>query len=145
MIKLPTWGDPEAAVPQQKLFRPHFGQPAFLPTLFDPIGQRGLLILPDVNPAKAKDENDVPCPGFGPTPWTSATVQVRVALGLCSGQPQLFLEPGQLTPVPTSLFMAASAYDDLARRSWVWGGLEADGSASAVLWRLDQVCDGGAP
>lgn len=145
VIKLPTWADPEAAVPKEKLFRPHFGQPSFLPTLFDPIGRRGLIVLPDVNPAKSKDDEGNPCPGFGPTPWTSATVQIRVATGLCSGQPEVFIESADLAPIPTSLFMSAAVYDDPARRTWVWGGLEADGSASGALWRLDQACKGGTP
>ena len=145
LIKIPTWADPEAESPKQKLFRPHFGQPAFVPTLFDPIGRRGLMVLPDVRPAKATDDDGKACTGSSSTPWTEAKVQVRVALGQCSGQPKVFLEPGTLSPAPTSMFMAAAGYDDVARRHWIWGGLEPDGSASSALWRLDQACTGDKP
>ena len=145
LVKLPAWADPNAANPVKKLFRIHFSQPAFLPTLLDPIGRRGVIALPDVMPTKSKDEDGKTCPGHSSPPWTAATVQLRVALGQCAGKPRVFLEPGTIANMPVSMFMASTTYNDLARQSWVWGGLEADGTPSTATWHLAQACAGGKP
>ncbi len=161
LVKLSAWGDPDAADPSEKLFRIHFSQPAFVPTLFDPIGRRGLIAVPDVMPAKKlnceddpnnKDKNGKqvpcvgpPCAGNSSPAWTDATSQIRVALGRCAGKPRIFLAQGSFANLPTSMFMASTTYDDATRRSWVWGGLEPDGSPSTSQWRLEQACVSGKP
>ncbi len=156
LVKLPAWADPNAANPTKKLFRIHFSQPSFVPTILDPIGRRGLIAVTDVMPAKKLDCEDdpkkkdkdgkqipcvgPPCPGNTSPQWTDATLQLRVALGQCAGKPRVFLEQGTLANLPTSMFMASTTYDDPVRTSWVWGGLEPDGTPSTTQWKLAQDC-----
>jgi hypothetical protein len=147
---VPAYQDLDSEHPQ-RLLRLDFGQPAFLPFLFDPIGGRALALLPDVKRTQATDANGKTCPGPAKTNWTAASIQVQLSFGVCPFDNPVdlpytvFVEPSKLDPVPDAMFMASAVRAPNATEWWVWGGLRADATPSSSLWRLQQACKSKTP
>ncbi len=145
-LAVPTYADVQPGQPpKQPLLQLHFGQPAGAPVLFDTAGSTGFVALQLAPRFASKDDKGDPCPGLPSAKWTDTSVQLRLTIGSCNGQPQVFLEPGELSPMPTSMAWAAGAYDDGHRRSWVWSGLDADERLGTGLWAVEQTCASPAP
>ncbi|MCO4761288.1 MAG: hypothetical protein KC502_07275 [Myxococcales bacterium] len=126
--------------PTKPLLRLSFGQPAMTPVLFDAAGARGLMALQAPQRYAVKQHDGSDCPGPTSPAYTDASVQIRLTLGMCNGQPQIFLDEGALSTVPDAMVLAVGHYDDGARTSWTYSGLNAAGQLAGGLWALTQSC-----
>ncbi len=142
---VPTFADLNAKPPVLPLLRPFFGGPSFLPVVFDPIGGSAVLAVQERPRLKVKDSAGQACPGDFVPKWTETPVHMSLRLGLCPGGPQVFVDHSAITPMPDAMMLSRAAYGPAGRETFVFGGLHTDGRVSGRLWRLSQVCVGGAP
>jgi len=126
--------------PTAPLYRPHFGQPAFVPVLHDTTSGRGLVLMPPPRRYAGAYPDGSACPDPGAAQWTRAERPVVFALGRCDGDAAVFVESRKLTTTPDAWVLAATAFDDKARIARSFGGLRADGTASSALWSISQRC-----
>ena len=140
-LLIDTFEDAAAKPPTGPLYRPHFGQPAFVPWLHDTVTDRGLTLLPPPRSYAGTYADGKPCPDASSAQWTRAERPVVVVIGRCAGDIRLFGETRKFTTIPDAWILAASAMDAKQQRGWVFGGLRADGSPSSALWSVGQSCN----
>ena len=130
-------------VTPKPLLQQYFGGPAFVPVLFDWLGGRAWM-APQARAIPAfGGPGGTACPAASTQAWTTAGVQVSLAVGLC--QPpnpqsiQAHLEQQTIT-APTALIHAAAYFDVPTQTGWLFGGMEPDGSVASGLWQLAETC-----
>ncbi len=127
----------------QPLLQQFWGGPAFVPVLFDWLGGRAWIAAPLRATPTFDGSSSTQCAKPTTQAWTTAGVQVSLAVGLCQpGNPQSVqakLEQQTIT-APTALIHAAAYFDVPTQKAWLFGGLEPDGSVASGLWQLAQTC-----
>ena len=125
------------------LLQQYFGGPVFVPVLFDWLGGRAWL-APQVRaiPQWGGPGGQL-CPSYADQAWTTAGVQVSLAVGLCQPLNPLSVQAKleqQNIAAPTALIHAAAYFNVPTQKAWLFGGLEPDGSVSSGLWQLAETC-----
>lgn len=140
---LRKFGSVTASGPADPLLVPWAGGPAFLPILFDVVGNRAWLAVPTgpLQSTIAADGSQCPTdvlqPGVTPE---KVDRSISLVAGVCSGQQVIDLEKKQLTKLPDAMLMAAGLYITSSRTSVVYGGLSPQRTLLPGLWRLQQTC-----
>jgi len=145
MQAVPTFADLDQTAPQEPLYQPHFGQPGFVPMLFDPAGRRGVALLPPARAYANKDKEGNACKGPTSAAWSTIDRSVAFEIGRCGKAAHTFVTKAPLGQSPDAVVLAASGFDDPGQKAWLWGGIQADGTPSTSLWSLGQTCAGGQP
>ncbi len=125
------------------LLQQFWGGPAFLPVLFDWLGGRAWIAAPLREVPQFDGSSSTQCTKPAPQAWTTAGVQVSLAVGLCQpGNPQSIQAKlvQQTITAPSALIHAAAYFDVPTQKAWLFGGLEPDGSVAAGLWQLAETC-----
>jgi hypothetical protein len=140
---LRKFGSVTASGPSNPFLVPWAGGPSFLPVLFDAVGSRAWLAVP-TGPLQSTIAADSSiCPTDVLQPGASPEVvnrQLSLVAGVCSGQQVLDMDNEPLQAIPDALLMSAGLYLNSARTSVVFGGLSAQRTTPAGLWRLQQTC-----
>ncbi len=125
------------------LLQQYFGGPVFVPVLFDWLGGRAWL----APQARAIPQWGGPggsaCANWTDQAWTTAGVQVSLAVGMCQPMNPLSVQAKleqQTIQAPTALIHAAAYFHVQTQSAWLFGGLEPDGSVASGLWQLAETC-----